>query len=128
VSADEITVNIGLNGDCYIADKYKERDFVSDDSLTESTDDEEYDTDLEVNEGRSNYKTLPLRVAQITKHYHCIPKRVAQITKHYHFISKRVVQITQYYYCMLFLNNILSFSIIHFSFSKLTLRVGIAIW
>jgi hypothetical protein len=50
VSADEITVNIGLNGDCYIADKYKERDFVSDDSLIESTDDEEYDTDLEVNE------------------------------------------------------------------------------
>lgn len=50
VSADEITVNIGLNGNCYIEDKFLERDFVSDDSLVESTDDEEYDTDLEVNE------------------------------------------------------------------------------
>lgn len=57
VSADEITVNIGLNGDCYIEDQYIERDFVSesDDSLIESTDDEEYDTDLEVNE-EGSYK------------------------------------------------------------------------
>ena len=50
VSSDEITVNIGLNGDCYIEDDYLAEDFISDDSLTESTDEEEYDTDLEVNE------------------------------------------------------------------------------
>lgn len=51
VSSEEITLNIGLNGDgdCYVEDDFLEDDFVSDDSYIESTD-EEYDTDLEFNE------------------------------------------------------------------------------
>ncbi|CAC5387975.1 unnamed protein product [Mytilus coruscus] len=48
VCSEEITLN-GLNGDCFIEDEFLEGEFVSDDSSVQSTDDD-YDTDLEVNE------------------------------------------------------------------------------